>query len=298
MPKLLKQNLGSIQIHLQDDFSTQGEKEWIESMHESGIKYAATKKQIQGKKQALKEAIQMAESDIVLLTDADCLPLSDSWARSMCETMTSDSDIVLGYSPTEKASGVLNLFSRFETWMTAIQYMAYALIKKPYMGVGRNIMYRRKLALNFTPDTSLPSGDDDLFVQAVASKSNVKINLDPNAFVETESKKKWQDFINQKRRHVTSSTKYQTIHQLLLGMFGMSQILIYGLGIVLLYFGFTTFWWAYILLLCLKMTIAFPIMKRMKELSLWIYFPFLDLLFSIYYCVLGLFMLFKPYKSW
>lgn len=299
IPNLLQQNLQSFHIHLQDDFSNEGEKEWIESLQEKRIKYVATNEQKNGKKQALKEALNLSEADVVLLTDADCLPVSDSWAISMIQTMTKDCDIVLGYSPIKKTSGMLNLFSRFETWITAIQYMGYALIKLPYMGVGRNLMYRRKLAVNFAPDTSLSSGDDDLFVQAVANKSNVHINLDPDAFVETDSKNVWFDFINQKRRHVRTSTHYKPIHQLLLGIFGMSQILIYGLGIIVIFsLSFTSFWWAYFLLLCLKMIIALPIMKRMKEHSLWIYFPLLDVLLSIYFCVLGLLMLFKPYKNW
>ena len=42
-----------------------------------------------------------------------------------------------------KKAGMLNKLIRFETFHTALQYLSYALAGIPYMGVGRNLSYKK-----------------------------------------------------------------------------------------------------------------------------------------------------------
>ena len=53
-------------------------------------------------------------------------------------------EVVLGYGAYKKYPGFLNKLIRFETFHTALQYFSYALAGKPYMGVGRNLSYRKE----------------------------------------------------------------------------------------------------------------------------------------------------------
>ena len=59
--------------------------------------------------------------------------------------MTEDKEIVLGYSRYKRKNSFLNLFIRWETFYSAMQYFSYSIIGKTYMGVGRNLAYRKSL---------------------------------------------------------------------------------------------------------------------------------------------------------
>ena len=52
---------------------------------------------------------------------------------------------------------------------------SFALAEEPYMGVGRNLAYKKSIFFNnkgFASHIFLPSGDDDLFIQDAAKKKN------------------------------------------------------------------------------------------------------------------------------
>jgi hypothetical protein len=121
-----------------------------------------------------------------LLTDADCRPHSELWIQSVSEQCASEKEIVLGYSPYQKEKGFLNLFIRYETLFAALQYVSYAILKNPYMGVGRNLAYRKSLFLNnkgFNGFLGVTGGDDDLFVNQHANGSNTSICVGEKALV-------------------------------------------------------------------------------------------------------------------
>ena len=62
----------------------------------------------------------------------------------MSSQFTMQKTIVLGYGGYEKIpNSLLNKIIRFETLLTAIQYFSWAKIGNPYMGVGRNLAYKK-----------------------------------------------------------------------------------------------------------------------------------------------------------
>src|SRR5664279_5158118 len=79
-------------------------------------------KLIPGKKFPLSIGIKTAKYEIVLLTDADCVPASEWWIDKMQETYDDDTEIVLGYGAYHKKKGLLNKLVRWETFHTALQY--------------------------------------------------------------------------------------------------------------------------------------------------------------------------------
>ncbi|MCH5720848.1 glycosyltransferase [Niabella hibiscisoli] len=101
-----------------------------------------------GKKYPLSIGIREAKHGHLLLTDADCIPASYQWATQMASAYQPGIDIVLGYGPYEKHPGFLNKVIRFETFHAALQYLSYALAGHPYMGVGRNLSYKKDLFLS------------------------------------------------------------------------------------------------------------------------------------------------------
>jgi len=98
-----------------------------------------------GKKFALMVGIKGAKYEHLLLTDADCKPASKNWITSMMGNFTTEAEIVLGYGAYEKTKGLLNKLIRFDSYYIALQYLSFALSRKTYMGVGRNLSYTKSL---------------------------------------------------------------------------------------------------------------------------------------------------------
>ncbi len=190
-----------------------------------------------GKKFPLSIGIKSAKNDILLLTDADCKPTSPKWIENMAENYSDDStEVVLGYGPYIKAKGFVNLLIRYDTMMVAMQYLSFSLTGLPYMGVGRNLSYRKSLFIKnkgFISHYKIPSGDDDLFINSVANKKNCRIEISPESFMYSEAKNGFNEWYTQKIRHLSTGTAYKNKFKFLLGLFSISQLLFYIAFIVL-----------------------------------------------------------------
>ena len=178
-----------------------------------------------GKKFPLSIGIKSAAHDILLLTDADCKPATSQWIHHMASHYNEQTEIVIGYGPHNKTKGFLNRMIRYDTLITALQYLSFALAGKPYMGVGRNLSYRKSLFLKnkgFISHYDIASGDDDLFINQVARKENTRVELSPNSFVYSEPKHRFNEWFRQKQRHLTTGKKYKPQYKFLLGLFTAS----------------------------------------------------------------------------
>ena len=176
-------------------------------------------KLIPGKKFPLSVGIKTAKHEILLLTDADCLPATEHWISSMQSAYEDQTEIVLGYGAFHKKKGWLNKLIRWECYHTALQYFSYAKAGLPYMGVGRNLSYRKRVFYRhngFTSHHQISGGDDDLFVNMAANKSNTRIQLDPNSFTLSKPATNWKQWMRQKNRHYSTGKYYKAIHKFIL----------------------------------------------------------------------------------
>ena len=248
LESIANQNYSNFEIILVDDASDDDtllifnsfKKKYFTSSQPIHV-LSIPKEDSQGKKKALSLGIQQALNDFILLTDADCRPSSRNWIKTMIDSFDSDRQMILGYGPYKKQNGsFLNKMIRYETLLTAIQYFSYALYGKPYMGVGRNLAYKKHLfeANNgFEGHLNVKSGDDDLFVNQVGTATNTSICDHPDSFMYSAPKGSLKTWVRQKRRHVSTSGHYQSSLQLMLGAFYLSQIGFYVFGTILLVWG-------------------------------------------------------------
>ncbi len=259
-------------------------------------------KMISGKKFPLSIGIKSAKHEIVLLTDADCTPASEFWMQKMQDAYDEQTEIVLGYGAYHKRPGILNKLIRFETFHTALQYLSYALAGTPYMGVGRNLSYKKDVFLRnkgFSSINQIPSGDDDLFINQVAHKDNTAVVIDPDAHTVSEPKKRWSDWMTQKYRHYTTGRYYKPKHKFLLGLYSFSLFLIYPLlAISIVFFN----WWLALAVfgvrLIVQAIVYFKAMKKLNEADLWPWFLFLDI-WMFFYFIFTLPAIWKaPRKNW
>lgn len=259
-------------------------------------------KLIAGKKFPLSVGIKEAKHEIVLLTDADCVPASEHWIYKMQDAFRNGVEVALGYGAYTKQPGFLNKLIRFETFHTALQYMGFALAGKPYMGVGRNLAYRKSLFVKnkgFSSINHIPSGDDDLFINQVANKDNTTVVIDPEAFTFSAPKQTWRDWVRQKYRHYTTAKYYKKGDKFLLGLYSFSNFLFYPLFACSIIF----FDWRWSLIpLVIKLGTEAVIwnkaMKKLNEKDLFPYFLLWDLWLFLYYFIFAPALLKKPGKRW
>ncbi len=296
LDRILNQNYRSFEVVVVNDDSSDSTSNILLNFH---IKYPILrivtlkdKPKGSGKKFALAEGIKAAKHEILLLTDADCMPNSKYWIRDMVKHLDDQTDIILGYGPHNKAKDILNKWIRYETLNTATQYFSFALAGMPYMGVGRNLMYRKKLfrkAGGFNDHDHLLSGDDDLFINSVANSKNTRITLEPETFMYSDGKQSWKDYYRQKARHLTTGKHYHLKHQILLGLYTLSHFLFYIGGIVLLTLNFSTIFVVVVLVYLVRLSIMIlwyrAIFKKLQDTNLIYWVPFFDLGLLLYYLV-------------
>ncbi len=239
-----------------------------------------------GKKLPLTIGIKAAKNKHLIFTDADCRPASQLWLKTMAQGFSNMEEVILGYGPYHKTNGILNAIIRYDTAWIGMNYFSFALSKKPYMGVGRNLAYTKEAYLSvdgFKSHHSLASGDDDLFIQEVSKTSTLGIQIDPKSFCFSQSKKTYSDWINQKSRHYSTSTKYGFIKKLLLAIYPASLILAWFSFVSLMIVGNAPFIFITIMSLfyLLKWLIQGRCLFKLNERSFAFLFPFWDLFYSV-----------------
>jgi glycosyltransferase involved in cell wall biosynthesis len=260
-------------------------------------------KMISGKKFPLSIGIKSAKNETLLLTDADCVPASEHWMKLMQDGYNDGIEIVLGYGAYKKKPGLLNKLIRFETFQTALQYLSYALAGLPYMGVGRNLSYKKEVFLRnkgFSSINQIPSGDDDLFINQVANANNTAIVIDHEAHTLSEPKTNFNAWMNQKYRHYTTSKYYKKSHSFLLALYAISLFLVYPITIAALLISkeYILIGSIFAVRLIIQGTILRSTMKKLNELDLWPWFIVFDI-WSIFYYLFTLPSVWKaPQKNW
>lgn len=189
-----------------------------------------------GKKIALGVGVRAAKYPHVLLTDADCMPNSPDWISTMATGFKDGRSIVVGHSPYAPRPGITNLLERYDGYAKAAQYISFAMAGMPYMGVGRNLGYTSELFFNSKGGdrhNHLMSGDDDLFINAVATKRNTGVVIDPRSLMISRPTKGLSTWIRRKRRHYTTAVHYRFGHQVLLTLLPAARAL-FWVALVLL----------------------------------------------------------------
>ena len=306
---ILEQNYPNFEVIVVDDNSTDNTNEIIKTQQliTNNLYLITISKEEKiglGKKYALQKGVEAARNELILLTDADCQPLSKNWILEMASCANDKHKIVLGISPYKTETTILNGLIEYETAQTAMQYIGFALLGNPYMCVGRNVLYDTALlkSKKWTADElSIASGDDDLTIQTLATKENTTVCLSRDSYTISEPKKSWKDFSNQKLRHYESGSFYKLSHRLLLGFYLFSKLLLYFSFVFLLMlsnYDIQLLAGIFILYAIATMLLNFNLNYRLQVNKRW-YFSFLnDFIYCIFTVTLGLISRLKPTKSW
>ena len=255
----------------------------------------------QGKKLPLTLGIKAAQNEHLLLTDADCKPKSNQWIKKMARGFK-EKEIILGYGPYIKTSGLLNSIIRFDTAWIGMNYFSFALNGFAYMGVGRNLAYTKsayQTVDGYKSHYMLASGDDDLFIQEASKKSSLGIEIDADTHCFSPSKNTWSEWIHQKSRHFTTTPKYSFIKKLLLATYPITLVVAWFSFVSLMILSNSVFiCFIMILFYTIKWWIQGKCLIKLNERKFALFFPFWDLFYSFLSPVLYMMGKTKRNKNW
>lgn len=185
---------------------------------------------IKGKKFPLSIGIKEAKHQLIVLTDANCMPASPYWLQNMAKHFVNGKQIVLGYCAYEKQKGLFNHLLRFDALQTAIQYFSYSLAKMTYMGRGQNLAYTKDLFMKqkgFASHNHISYGDDDIFIGKAATSKNVDIEYFSESFTVARPKVNFRRWFKEKKGYLSTRAFYKPGIRFLLGTYGLMNLLFF-----------------------------------------------------------------------
>lgn len=267
---VLRQDYPVFEVVLVDDASIDGTAQIVQSLslQYPNLRYLLfdKPKKNAGKKEVLDFGVRQSKYEHLLLTDADCKPLSDQWIQTMVNGFSDGSDVVLGVSLFNNLQNSASRFAHYDAAFIAMNYLAFSKIGFPYMSVGRNVAYKKELFFKvggFSNHLNVASGDDDLFINDLPKGVQFNQIFGVEAQTVSAAMQSYKSLLKQKKRHVSAGFRYKFINLLLL----------------VLYYSITTLWWGafFVLLVDMKCVFAISTLFVLKNLTM---YSFITRIFS------------------
>jgi len=287
------------EVIIVDDHSTDSTANIIRSYADQGIKLM----QLQAdtalnsyKKKAISEAIARSTGDLMVATDADCR-MGTSWLTSVVSYYETHNPVMISSPVTyfEERS----LFERLQT----LEFSFLIGIGAAFIGNGRastcngaNLAYRKDVFYEvggFKGIDDLASGDDELLLQKVAVSYPNRIGFLKNreAVVYTHAKHTLQEFLQQRRRWASKSTRYKDKKVVALAvciwLFNLSLLVNGALGFYDVFF-FKLLLVQFLLKYLFEAAYLFPIMAFFKRTQLITLLIILIPIHVVYFVYVGL----------
>ena len=229
--------------------------------------------QISPKKWALQQGINKSKGEILVFTDADCIP-APKWLNKMISFFDDlNTGMVLGPSPL----GISSKFWSKVLYVDSIgldSIMAASTLRNvPLTASGRNMAIRKEvfdLINGYKSINKFISGDDDLIMHLIHSDDyKVLACCDKEAIVKSPAPSSFNSFIKQRLRFASKGKSYYELPFVKVG-FKFSLILIYITNLIILICQinyFTTLKIIWLIPFLLKIIVDLLFLKRYSKLS-------------------------------
>ena len=308
LPKILVQDYPEFEVIVVNDCSIDNTENVIDEFAKifPNLKKVTIKEDDyykHGKKFAVMVGIKGTKYDNLLFTDADCFPANENWLQDMASGFVSKKEIVLGYGAYKKDDGFLNKIIRFDTFLIAANYLSAAVKGKAYMGVGRNLAYKKDLFYKqkgFSKHYHITSGDDDLFINQASTQENTNVVVSENAITYSLAKTNFTDWKRQKPRHLTTAPHYNSNSKTKITLGYTFQYGFHLLFLAVLVFKTTIIaaLVGFILKIIFQMIIFKKTSKKLNEVDLWALSFFYEIILLIVYPIFHISKLFHKPNKW
>lgn len=288
-----------IELIIVDDHSTDRTSDIVLSYTDKGVRLIRLneKEKLNSyKKKAIAEAINLASGELIITTDADCRMKVD-WLRTIvCFYQETGSKLISSPVVYHQEKG---FFERLQTleFLYLIGLGASSIGNKmPSTCNGANLAYRKDVFLElggFQGIDDLASGDDELFLHKVASRYPNRIGFckSADAIVYTDAKETVPEFISQRKRWASKSTKYKDKKIVALGVaIWLFNLMIFANVLLGLYLA--DLWIVALVVIILKyiaeMFFLSPVTAFAKRSELMKYLPLLTVIHIVYIIYIGI----------
>jgi len=137
-------------------------------------------KNVSRTKLALSLGIKAAKYDTLLFTESDSRIRSKDWIHLMVRRFSDKKTVVLGFSALKNTKNLFHRYMAYDYFVSNLQMISFALFHHPYAGNGRNMAYTKSHFYEqkgFVKYRILQQGEDDLFVNEIATSENTAIEL-------------------------------------------------------------------------------------------------------------------------
>ena len=242
LPSILEQNYPNFEVIVVNDGSEDDTEEVLNILSQkySNLYYTTIPKNVKvlsSKKLAITVGVKAAKNEILVFTDADCRPQSSDWLTLMVRNFSPKTEFVLGFGDYFREKKLVNYLITFDTLFIAMQYFGFAYRGFPYMGIGRNMAYRKSTFFKmrgFAGHLHVASGDDDLFVNSAANRENTQVECAKESKTLSVPKSSFSRWVSQKRRHLSVAPHYSAKSKLMLGWEVLSRGMFYAFFTLLL----------------------------------------------------------------
>ena len=251
LPAILEQDYPQFEVIVINDGSTDESEEVLSTFEEKyqHLYHSFTPESaryISRKKLALTLGIKASKYDWLVFTEANCQPASNQWLRLRARNFTPHTQIVLGYSGYERGKGWLHKRISFDALFTSLRYLGFALAGKPYMGLGRNLAYRKEMFFKekgYSTHLNLQRGEDDLFINQIATPDNTRVETNSNAVIRMQPVERYKDWKEEKVSYMATARYFKGGQRYFLGFETFSRLLFYAVCTAGIAFGILNFHW-------------------------------------------------------
>ena len=249
LPLILEQNYPNFEVIVVDDNSKDDTKDLLERLsrqypHLYTTYTSDSIRYISHKKLALTLGIKAAKKEWVVFTEPNCYPTSHQWLARLASHCNEDTDVVLGYSNYERKPGFVNLCYMYDTLLQQVRLLGLTLLKGGYMGIGRNMAYRRELFFThkgYSRHLDLERGEDDLFIYEHIPAKHITADISAESTIRCSSgSTTWK---NDKLSRLFIRTKMRGFRPFLFTLDTWTRVLLYIAIICGITIGCIKHWW-------------------------------------------------------
>lgn len=277
LPVILNQNYPNYEVIVVNDGSTDESELLLKTLKKEYshlyTTFSPTSYDPASRKQkilSLTIGIKAANNEVLLFTEADTIPNTDNWIRSMMNQLSSDKDIVLGYCRYTVSEEFDNQTALFDNLIFSLQYLSKALMNKPYTGVYRNVAYRKRLFFDNKGFSSALNFDnaENVFLNHILKKDNAAVSLSPSSFVtcELDSYYQWK-FI--KSNYMRAKICFTNFTSKIFSVETYTRYLFYIFTLSTLLYSCFNLLWVYmfviLLLFCSRFLLQYFVLKNASE---------------------------------
>lgn len=307
LPHLLQalkhQTFQNFELVLVDDHSTDNSAEIIKAYEHDFGKLITLKSDKEGKKNALTEGILASSGNLIVSTDADCLPVERWLERIVSFQSENDADLIIGAVNMNAGNTVFQRLQQLEFVSLIASGAGAAGAKMPIMCNGANLVFKKNVWLKNKDKlhNELISGDDVFLLHQIKKqKGKILFLKSQNAIVYTNAVPSLRAFFKQRRRWASKSTSYSDWQTILVALvvfcFSFLQFLFFVVSLFL-----PTYWLVFLFLFLFKWALDYRFLSTVKDFfhleTLASTTFVLSLLYPFYIVITAVFSFF-PQKKW